>query len=537
MNFKSLIFLFLLGIGIMVISCNQEDNLIGPNPTDVEEDIATSFDEQIQSLNNISYPPPNSSSEVINEEQEGDYLCTTRRTHIGRGLNERVILLSDDGDVFVGQLFHGESVRDGIHVPIRAERKPITISTAALVNEDASASVEVQNPTLSGVRNATNTLLYNIAPNSTPASISFNIKQVTSVEEAQLEFGIDVSSRILNINYDDIFQDVERRTTYVASFYQKYYTINMNAPQKPSDLFEHVPDLSVFGEVSPIYVSSVTYGRMVYFLFASSYSAEETKDALEASLRLFGNGIGGDLTNHQKEIINTSSTRAVVVGGSSESATGLINGVEGFKTYIKESANFSKDSPGVPIAYKLKSLKDNTPTNLVLQTSYTTRECVFKGEEVIADIDPAMHYFCPEKVSGLLDRYDNGVEISGCVTLFTAKNDKEVWARVDVLYDSNDNNVQGRIQDALRIWTAPDNKAVAEIGVTNPKATFRYVDTDDEEDYGPNGDINITDGDFINQLRIVGDAQYQDFPCKYNNDSRSNFQISFKSFPVVLRSM
>jgi thiol-activated cytolysin len=43
--------------------------------------------------------------------------------------------------------------------------------------------------------------------------------------------------------------------------------------------------------------------------------------------------------------------------------------------FIKTGGNYSKDSPGAPIAYKLAYLKDNSPGRLSFTTDYDVKDC------------------------------------------------------------------------------------------------------------------------------------------------------------------
>jgi thiol-activated cytolysin len=51
---------------------------------------------------------------------------------------------------------------------------------------------------------------------------------------------------------------------------------------------------------------------------------------------------------------------------------------------ITKGGNYTKDSPGAALSYKLRYLKDNSVTNVILASEYNVRQCqkVFSKYEV-----------------------------------------------------------------------------------------------------------------------------------------------------------
>jgi thiol-activated cytolysin len=75
-----------------------------------------------------------------------------------------------------------------------------------------------------------------------------------------------------------------------------------------------------------------------------------------------------------------------VLGGSGAEAAKSIDSYEGLIEFIKSGGNYSKDSPGAPIAYKLAYLEDNTPARLSLTQEYTIKECVRVSQKVMVTL-------------------------------------------------------------------------------------------------------------------------------------------------------
>lgn len=67
------------------------------------------------------------------------------------------------------------------------------------------------------------------------------------------------------------------KTRLVARFIQNYYTLDMDMPSSPADLFDGEVNATLFGTHMPMYVSSVTYGRMALFTIESELEETEVK--------------------------------------------------------------------------------------------------------------------------------------------------------------------------------------------------------------------------------------------------------------------
>ena len=75
-----------------------------------------------------------------------------------------------------------------------------------------------------------------------------------------------------------------------------------------------------------------------------------------------------------KEVLSNSKISALVLGGSGAAAAKAVFGVEGLGEYITSGGNYSADSPGAPIAYRLAYL-DNTPTRFAFTSEYSEKVC------------------------------------------------------------------------------------------------------------------------------------------------------------------
>jgi hypothetical protein len=70
--------------------------------------------------------------------------------------------------------------------------------------------------------------------------------------------------------------------------------------------------------------------------------------------------------------LRSSQVHVLALGGAGQSAVKLIVGdpVQGLQAYMQEGATFSKDSPGLPISFQARYLRDNTTAGMALTTSW-----------------------------------------------------------------------------------------------------------------------------------------------------------------------
>jgi hypothetical protein len=120
---------------------------------------------------------------------------------------------------------------------------------------------------------------------------------------------------------------------------------------------------------------------MIVFTFESEYSSEEMEAALDFAYS-GGVDVSGDVSVTYKDIISKSKITAFILGGSGGEAARTIDSYEALIDFIKAGGNYSKDSPGAPIAYKLNYLRDNSPGRISLTTDYEVKNCERVSQKV-----------------------------------------------------------------------------------------------------------------------------------------------------------
>jgi thiol-activated cytolysin len=320
-------------------------------------------------------------------QPDGDYSCTTQNLKETRQYDRIVAYAANSDSMYPGALISADSVNTGLFTQIVLPRSPATISVS-LENLGGTKQAKIDAPSLSAYREALSGILDAEITGSTPANLYSEIEQVHSEMQLNMALGIQVSWALglesLRSSFDWSKQDV--RSRYVVRYTQTYYTVDLDAPASPSALL--APEVT-FDAVQakmdpqhpPVYVSSVTYGRMVLFTFESQYSAEEMHAALDFAYS-GGVDVKGDVSVTYKDIISQSKITAFILGGDAGTAVQTIDSYEALIGFIKSGGNYSRTSPGAPIAYKLAYLKDNSPARMSFTTDYDVKDCVRVSQRV-----------------------------------------------------------------------------------------------------------------------------------------------------------
>jgi thiol-activated cytolysin len=410
-----------LALFALLAGCTTE--LVAPEANAIDEYIAS-----------LPYLPVENAQVVEGqrspEAREGDYQCTVTNLEETRQYDRIVAYAANSDSLYPGAIVSADSVLTGLFTQIVLPRSPATISVS-LENIAGGKTAVIEEPSLSSYREALAGILDAEITGSTPANLYSEIEEVHSQEQLDMALGVQASWGLgvasLKTSFD--FSKQEVRSRHVVRYTQAYYTVDLDAPEAPSALFDSTVRLSDVEEKMdetrpPVYVSSVTYGRMVLFTFESEYSAEEMGAALEFAYS-GGVDVSGDISVTYKDIISKSKITAFILGGDAGTAAMTIDSYDALIAFIKSGGNYSKESPGAPIAYKLNYLKDNSPARMSFTTDYEVKDCVRVSQRVRVVLN-----------SIAVD--DDGGDGGGDLEVFG-----RIWAEginSATLFDKNDNN-------------------------------------------------------------------------------------------------
>jgi len=347
-------------------------------------------------------------------QRDGNYSCTTENLKETRQFDRIVAYAANSDSLWPGAIVSADSVASGLFTQIVLPRAPATFSVS-LENLAGSKQATIDRPSLSTYRDALSGVLSSEITGSTPANIYSEIEEVHSEEQLNMALGVQASWGLglasLKSSFD--FGNSSVRSRYVVRYTQGYYTVDLDAPESPSALLGSEATLEdvrekMSEEHPPAYVSSVTYGRMIVFTFESQYSATELGAALDFAYS-GGVDVKGDVSVTYKDIISNSKITAFILGGDAGTAVQTIDSYESLMSFIKAGGNYSRQSPGAPIAYKLSYLKDNSPARLSFTTDYSVKDCV----RVAQKIKVTLQSITVESAAGDLD---NNLELFGLIS-------------------------------------------------------------------------------------------------------------------------
>jgi thiol-activated cytolysin len=370
------------------------------------------IDQYVSSLGALSVAEESSKTQVDcgdicpPAEQDGNMFCSYERYNQTSRFDQFVALQPNSAALWAGNIVYADQASIGVLTPVPLRQAPLTFSIS-LENLKSSPVGTMKPPSLSAFRSERNRIMANGIDGAVPAAIDLSISQVHS--ESQVGFAIGAganwpSGGKISGSFD--FTSKTKQTKILVDFTQAYYTVDVDAPVSPALFFDSsvtIDDIKKVLTSPPVYIQSITYGRRV--IFTVETDADET--AIEAAIKAAYDGakVGADVSvnTNSKEVLDRSSIYAFVLGGSGEDAVGAVAGFEGIVNYIKNGGNYSKDSVGAPIAYKLAYL-DNTPTQLAFTTDYAEKVCVKNRGNIRAYLE-SIQYVAGDENGDTLELY------------------------------------------------------------------------------------------------------------------------------------
>ncbi|MPR33713.1 thiol-activated cytolysin family protein [Salmonirosea aquatica] len=416
---------FLLGIG----ACQKSDVglEIKPNPEATEINTLISgmtYDASAMlNVNDLGGTPSKRTLTRKNSSTSGPNLgiiqsCVTEDYNLKTNFDEVAIIRPTNGIVWPGALVLGnQSMLDGLPDPLTLPRNPVKLRLDLpgigekgniVIKEPANSSVQTgidealewwnANAYQDGYVNASNSSYQastSYSSKQMSLDVGLNIEWATGSVASQLDYASSATKRVASMVYKQVF-----------------YTVTMDTPENPASVFG--PDVSlttvqsaIGSDAPPAYVNSVSYGRIIMFRMETTDT--RTSVDLDAVLK-YAAGVSGTATVNSTydAILKNSSITVVTIGGNAEVASQAVSatGPGSLKKIITgKNALYSRDNPGVPIAYTVRYLKDNSFAKLGYTTDYKTVSCgesayQHKNAFVKKTIDNTVHFRFTYKAQG-----------------------------------------------------------------------------------------------------------------------------------------
>lgn len=323
---------------------------------------------------------------------DGDYRCVSIPVDEVRQYDQLLGQIGVGDVLWPGDLLRGDSVVGGQLTPLALERRPITFSVS-LESLTGAHGATLDHPSLSSYRDAIGRILAENLSGSAPARVFAEVDEVNSEQQLAVAVGAAVSAPLVGmVKAGFRFDDTTQRSRYVVKFFQIYYTVDVDPPGAPHSFFaDGVTVDQVAAAIGPtdppVYVSSIAYGRQVLFTFESQYSQKELQAALDFVYRS-GPEIDGSVSVTHQEVLSRAHTTAFILGGNSGGATqASIGSYAELKQFIAAGGEYTKDSPGAAVAYKLSYVRDHMPVQVSYTSQYARKSCERVSQRIHVSLD------------------------------------------------------------------------------------------------------------------------------------------------------
>ncbi|MBK1815162.1 thiol-activated cytolysin family protein [Luteolibacter yonseiensis] len=300
---------------------------------------------------------------------------------------ESFAVFQPNADVlYPGALVRTSSLVSGTLQPVgNIGRAPseVTITNITLLEKenqtggDAKAAVyssRIDNPDASSVNEAVRSMVKRVVPGTTAAKLSYQLLKTNSLEEGFTRLGISAGWLGGEVKSSLGKQVREEKSSFIIKFSQEYYTASFATPARPSDVFSRrvtSGDLEQTRGDSLGYISSVTYGRVLYVVVSSSVHEDQMRTTLDLALKQVASKQELQFSHAQREMLGSSEIRILALGGNSDQAMKVISGdLTKVRDFLESGAQFSANSPGVPISYTARYLSDNELAKVSFTTNY-----------------------------------------------------------------------------------------------------------------------------------------------------------------------
>jgi len=315
-------------------------------------------------------------------------LCTTRTYDITSN-PDKVVMYNRDGNVsYPGALLQGGAFRAGqlSKLGVRpAHRAPLTFVINNVYNQSASGdpSGTVPNPDLQPVQDAVKARIVAAYNDSIPIgdSVSYSYDETSNIGRFMLK--AKVSARYGGIS-GELGTKIDKRSSersVVIHLVQKLFDVEVQQPPTRNDWFNAeffnsgVQPLVASGELSatdsPVYVSKVSYGKVMTFTLKTSASRSDIDLLVKASVKTLVAGGTFEGGTKIQNVNRNKSVKVTQIGGSGADAVAAAESGD-WGAYFKKNLLLTQ---AAPIMVEYRNLYDNSPAGITETTQATEEIC------------------------------------------------------------------------------------------------------------------------------------------------------------------
>ncbi|MGG5506257.1 MULTISPECIES: thiol-activated cytolysin family protein [unclassified Myroides] len=294
-----------------------------------------------------------------------------------------------------GNLIQGQSIKTGAlaAIPIGENgRNPIEVKVDAFSsNTTISSSQVIANPTAGRVQNALEIALdsYYSSDTKFPANYTIDIQRAFSSSQLQLALNVGYTGGTgvsLGASFGIDFN--MNKSYYAVTLKQKFFTVSVYPKSTlqgdlgwvKADYPSNELDKFMGKDRPPVYISSVSYGRLYTLVYESSESSMELEQALNFAYK----NPTIELTAEQKlkyaKTLSSSRVYVKQLGGNATSGAltafeSQAGNFESIRNFVVNGAEVSKQNPGYPIEYAAVHVGSNQPVTIKMTAKNKYKEC------------------------------------------------------------------------------------------------------------------------------------------------------------------
>jgi hypothetical protein len=310
--------------------------------------------------------------------------CSTKEYSLTKTPEKLVIQNPAAGVLYPGSLIQGSGYLLG---PGGLREVPVRKRTAMeLVMDTGNEKNSIVMNTVNNARfqNAYAELIKNFKSSGAEvkAIVHYSQTEAYNAQQAALDLGFSFKYIGSKATVEVNSKSNKKERVFMVAMEQNAYTLSVVAPESPAGFFTAdftEKDLKLQTQLGnlgpdniPLYVSSVTYGRMLLFSVKTTASKEEIQGVLDGS---YTNGITtvkGKVTASKQDILNKSQFELVAYGGALEDAQEAIR-TKNVNTFFNKSPSIESYTP---ISYVIRDIKNNSIAKMSETASYHVQECL-----------------------------------------------------------------------------------------------------------------------------------------------------------------
>ncbi len=317
------------------------------------------------------------------------YSCSVQTYSITKNPEQIVMMNPNASVIWPGALINGKSHLSAALNPLaldKSRRSPLGISVegGGVLGVRAGVSTVIDQPVGSTVREGINQLIANAIESNVAVGAGYSkFDSVESYSATQATLALGLSGRYLGssasaeLNYE---RDVNEYT-YTAYFIQRLFTISVDLPESPAAFFTAnttAQDLQAFGigaDNLPLYISSVSYGRILMYSFTSSEEREKIEAALEFSYNAPAGGVDGYAAAELEQTLQNAKIEILAIGGPNTGVANLIRDGN-LESYFEAEIELNQVEP---ISFNIRNLANNSLAQVSNTTEYDVETCEAVG--------------------------------------------------------------------------------------------------------------------------------------------------------------